>query len=107
MTENQMQEQEQIIVNVPYIVYESAQTRLERVNKGLVIALIIAIVLIFASNMAWLYAWNQYDYESGETTQIDVDSQGGGIANYIGNDRDINNGKDYSYNDKVSETDEK
>lgn len=101
MTEKQMQEQE-IVVNVPYVVYESAQTRLERVNKGLVIALIIAIVLIFASNMAWLYAWNQYDYESGETTQIDVDAKEG-VANYIGNDGDIYNGTNNSNKDEISE----
>jgi hypothetical protein len=35
---------------IPYIVYESAQVRSERHIKRLVIALIIAIILIFASN---------------------------------------------------------
>ena len=35
---------------VPYIVHESAQARNERTVKRLVIALIIAIALIFASN---------------------------------------------------------
>lgn len=52
---------------VPYIVHESAMARNERTVKRLVVALIVAISLIFASNAAWLYAWCQYDYTSEET----------------------------------------
>ena len=80
---------------VPYIVHESAQARNERTVKRLVIALIVAIALIFASNAIWLYAWMQYDYSSDTTTsEINVDGKDG-IANYIGNDGDINNGSGY------------
>lgn len=60
---------------VPYIVHESAMARQERHIKRLVIALIVAIALIFASNAAWLYAWCQYDY-SGEETVYDQDGEG-------------------------------
>ena len=80
--------------NIPYIVYEAAQARNERTIKRLILALIIATVLIFASNLVWSYIWLQYDYIS-EETQIDVQADKGNI-NYIGNDGDINNGKDYS-----------
>ena len=76
--------------DVPYLVFEGQMARNERSIKRLVIALIIAVILIFATNMAWLYAWNLYDY-STETVEID---SGEGIANYIGNDGEINNGKD-------------
>jgi hypothetical protein len=80
---------------VPYIVHESAQARNERTVKRLVVALIVAIALIFASNAIWLYAWMQYDYSSDMTTsEINVDGKDG-IANYIGNDGDINNGSGY------------
>jgi hypothetical protein len=78
---------------VPYIVHESAQARNERTVKRLVIALIVAIALIFASNAIWLYAWMQYDYTSEESV-VDVDANDG-VANYIGNDGDIVNGADY------------
>ena len=62
---------------VPYIVHESAQARNERAVKRLVIALIVAIALIFASNAAWLYAWMQYDYASEETvTEYKQDGEG-------------------------------
>lgn len=76
--------------DVPYLVFEGQMARNERTIKRLIIALIIAVILIFATNMAWLYAWNLYDY-STETVEID---SGEGIANYIGNDGEINNGKD-------------
>ena len=62
---------------VPYIVHESAMARNERTVKRLVIALIVAISLIFASNAAWLYAWCQYDYTSDETiTEYKQDGDG-------------------------------
>lgn len=78
--------------NIPYIVYESAQAKNERTVKRLVLALIISLIIIFASNAAWLYAWCQYDYASEQSTvQIDAKQ---GAANYIGNDGDIVNGKD-------------
>lgn len=78
--------------NIPYLVYESAQARSERTIKRLILALIIATTLIFASNLAWIYVCGQYDYSS-EETKIDVKADKG-IANYIGNDGDITNGTD-------------
>lgn len=82
------------INSVPYVVHEGIIARIERQNKRAMIALVIAVVLLFASNALWLYAWTQYDY-CGDTMSQDVtlDSKDG-IANYIGNNGDINNGKD-------------
>jgi hypothetical protein len=77
---------------VPYILYESEMTRHERTIKRLVIAVVVAISLMFVSNLAWLYAWNSYDYVSSETSSVTVDGKDG-IANYIGNDGDITNGE--------------
>ena len=78
--------------SVPYIVHESSMARMERQIKRLWIALIVSVCLLFASNAAWLYAWMQYDYSSEETI-VDVNSDDGGNANYIGNDGDIVNGE--------------
>jgi hypothetical protein len=73
---------------VPRYFYELEQARSERHIKRLWIALVIAVALIVACNMAWLYAWMQYDYESYEVT-----ADGNSNANYIGQDGDIyNNG---------------
>lgn len=76
--------------SIPFAAHESIMARMERANKRMALALIIAIVLMFASNAAWLYAWFQYDYS---TEAVFVDSQDSGNANYIGEDGDIfNNG---------------
>ena len=62
--------------DVPYLVYEATQARHERTIKRVVIALIIAIILIFVSNAIWLWAWTQYDYTSTDTTYW---QDGGGV----------------------------
>ena len=79
--------------DIPYIAYESMMARYERHTKRLIIALIIAVVLMFASNALWLYAWCQYDYTSETSQDITVDATDG-TANYIGNDGDISYGED-------------
>ena len=84
--------------SVPYIVHESAMARMERQIKRLWIAVIVAVCLLFASNVAWLYCWCQYDYSSEEIVTVDGKD---GIANYIGNDGDIVNGENHG-----SETEE-
>ena len=85
-----MNEKDDMIL-VPYIVHEGIQVRLERTIKRLVTALILTILLLFASNALWLNAWMQYDYvseESAVTNTVDVDGKNG-IATYVG---DIING---------------
>lgn len=83
--------------DVPYIVYEGSMARTERHIKRLVIALIVAVVMICVSNLAWLYLWNSYEYV-GDSQAVTVDSDGGN-ANYIGNDGDISNGEDNGNNE--------
>lgn len=80
--------------SVPYFAHEGMMVRNERTIKRLIIALIISIILIFASNALWLYAWMQYDYVGSEES-VDIDGKNG-IANYIGNNGDISNGADNS-----------
>lgn len=70
--------------DVPYIVYESAMARSERHLRRVVIALIIAIVMIVVSNVAWMIMWNSYEYVS-QTTSYEQDGEG---LNIIG-DRNI------------------
>lgn len=75
---------------VPYIVYQGTTARFERIIRKLALVIIIAVAMMFASNMAWLYAWNLYDYES---SSVVVDSESKGNANYIGASGVINNGE--------------
>jgi hypothetical protein len=98
------------VMQVPYIVYESAEAKHERTVKRLILALMLAIGLLFLSNALWLNAWMQYDYVgTDESSEITVDA-GKGTANYIGNDGDITNGEDNSQekkSDKSTDTDSK
>lgn len=66
---------------VPFFVYETEVARNERTTKRLITALIITIILLFAANAIWLYAWVQYDYTSEEVTY----SQDGEGLNNINN----------------------
>lgn len=77
------------VTAVPYIAYESAMARNERHIKRLIISLIISIATLFAANIAWLLYLSQFKFESTE-----ISSEGGGNANYIGEDGDIYNGTD-------------
>lgn len=69
--------------------YETAAARDERKYKRLWIVLIITIILLAATNVAWLVYISQYDFESYE-----VAADNDGVANYIGNDGDIYNGSE-------------
>ena len=58
-----------------------------RREKRFVALIVLLVLLLVSSNISWLYAWMQYDYESYEIT-ADGDSN----ANYIGEDGNIYNG---------------
>lgn len=90
-------------ITVPYLVHEGVVVRLERSNRRLIYALIMTILLVFASNAIWLWAWMQYDYEGEDTTTttitrtVDIDGKDG-VASYIGGSGRIINGTDSGYN---------
>lgn len=72
--------------NVPYIVHEAAMARNERNVKQLVIALVVAIVLVFTTNVGWLIYESQF-----ETITYEQDGEGINNVNY-GDQGDLNNG---------------
>ena len=74
--------------DVPYIAHESAVARLERVIKRLWVLTLVLIVVLAASNAAWI--WWESQYETIETTITQENADG--YNNYIGNDGDIVNG---------------
>lgn len=78
--------------DVPYIVYESEAARHERTVKRLLTALLITILLMVGTNLAWLWVWNQYDFSSESYT---VESDDDGVSNYLnsGMNGEINNGE--------------
>ena len=82
-------------VTVPYVVHEATVARQERQIKRMWIALIVALAMLFASNMGWLI------YESQFVT-VSYEQDGDGLNNVnVGEQGDINNGAESE--DKVQE----
>lgn len=79
---------------VSYLAFESEMSRNERHAKRLTIALIVSIILIFASNALWLYAWLQYDYSSTESTTTTTYTQDSSGINIIGDSNNVAKQKD-------------
>ena len=65
--------------NIPFIAYEGAMSRFERINRRLWIAVVLLIVLLTGSNIAWLVYESQY-----ESYTITAEQDGGGV-NIVGN----------------------
>jgi len=81
------------------IAFERMQAKDERNDRWRNIIIIILIVLLAATNGAWLIAWNQYDYSSSES-KVEVKADGDSNANYVGGNGDITNGITGNGNDK-------
>lgn len=67
---------------------ENAEVRHERTVKRFIIAIVVMIVVFFANNVAWLYAWMQYEYVGEEVTVDGSD----GIAGYVNGGGTLING---------------
>lgn len=93
--------------NVPHDItryaFEAVMAMTERQIKRLTIALVVAIIGIIISNLAWLYCWMQYDYV-GDGVEVSAEAENGGNASYIGTRGMIINGEGNS-TQMVDETD--
>ena len=96
MEENEKQENR---LTVPYIVHEAAQARAERQIRRQSIAIIIisavAIISIFLTAYLIDKGWREY-FSECEIESYNLATDGGGNANYIGQDGDIYNGENKS-----------
>ena len=91
-TEKEMMELKDM-PSIPFAAHEAEVGRQERQIKRMWIALIVAIALMFFTNMMWVGVFSSYDYSSEE---IIVDAEDNGNVNYIGQDGNIYNGEDNS-----------
>ena len=73
-------------------VWESYNASHERTIKRFIVALVVAVLLLAGTNLAWLWVWNQYDFSSESYV---IEGQDNANANYLesGMDGVINNGK--------------
>ena len=82
--------------DIPYIAFEAEMARYERTIKRLLIALVVSVALIFVSNVAWLWFFNQFDI-IGDAVQLE--SNEAGNASYMGGSGVIDNGRSESQHD--------
>ena len=67
--------------DVPYIAHESAVARLERVIKRLWVLVLALIILLCASNAAWIWWESQFEkVKTVETYEANADNGGNAIA---------------------------
>ena len=68
--------------SVPYIVHESSMARMERTAKRLWITILVLIVMLVATNGAWILYESQWETIYQEVTQ-EADT---GTNNFVGGD---------------------
>lgn len=70
---------------VPFVVHEASMERIERMARRLWICVILLILLLVGSNVAWLAYESQFTDDVITVSQENAD----GYNNFIGNDGDI------------------
>ena len=84
-------------VSVPYVVHEAEVSRQERQIKRMWIALIVLMVALFLTNLAWIGYESQFETISYDYTQ---DGEG---TNIIGDSNEVNNGAEIESENKTQE----
>lgn len=93
------QEEKEMQLTVPYIMHEAAQARSERTIKrltiGIIVVSILSIIIAFLTGYFIDKGWRDY-FSECEVENYSLSTDGGGNANYIGQDGDIYNGESES-----------
>lgn len=61
--------------DIPYIVYESEMTRLERIIKKQFIIILVTLALLVGTNALWI--WYESQFEEVVTTEVTQDLDSG------------------------------
>ena len=69
---------------IPYIVHEGAMSRMERVNKRLIAIIVLLIVLLVSSNIAWMVYESQFEMCNVDQDVDQENDQGNNI--FVGGD---------------------
>ena len=76
---------------VPFVVHENMRAQMDLTIRRLIRVLVLLIILLVGSNMAWLLYEEQFD-----TVRAQQENERG-VNNFIGNDGDITNGNADDY----------
>ena len=95
--------------DIPYIVHESQMARMERIIKRLFVLCVILIVLLFGTNVGWIYYEQQFEDVETTVTQ-DLDAGEGDAIVYDGvhiNSEEITDGESETDGDGSPQGEEK
>ena len=81
------------VAYIPFVVYQATAARQERQIRRMWIVILFLICALIGTNIAWVIYENSFE-DVVTSEEIIVDAQENGIANYIGQDGNIYNGKD-------------
>lgn len=70
------------VADIPYIVHESAMARMERQLKRLWITILVLIVFLVGTNVAWIWYESQFE----DVYQEVVQEADNGTNNFVGGD---------------------
>ena len=73
--------------NVGTYTLEAMMARMDRIIKRLWIVILLLIVLLVASNCAWLYYESQYETETVTTQTVTQHTDTGGNNDFVGGDK--------------------
>ena len=78
---NTCKDKKQQVEPVAYIVFESMKATMERTIKRLWVVILVLVLLLFATNAAWVYYESQWEVvETTETYEANTDGGGTAIA---------------------------
>lgn len=73
--------------SIPYVAYESAMARSDQNSKRMWIVILVLILALIGTNLAWIVYETQF--ETVEESTVVEQENSNGDNNYIGNDGDI------------------
>ena len=79
--------------DVPFMIFEDMVSRYEHIVKRLIVALVVAVVLFFASNIAWLLYESQFQtlsYVQDGTGLNNINIGDQGDLEYVANSNNKN-----------------
>lgn len=85
---------EERVAEIPFFVHEADMARLERTNKRLFIVVLVLILSLIGTNLAWIKYENQFQVAETTTETVEVDATDGGNAiGIIGDDNEVEYGE--------------
>ena len=103
---------EKDLVQIPYFCHEGEMNRLERVNRRYFVIILILILILVGSNVAWMLYESQFETVTTTTETVEIDATDeANVIGFIGSENEVsygNESKDHENNNdnKTAETSE-